>query len=181
MDDMRPAKGATTGAGIDAPRERRPGVPMETAPRAAAGVHWDVPERQEPAVEVLKRSDLTHLTATFGTTQPPHGLSGALRRYAYTLPDHRPRHWAVLLLADRVDVVETAAADLMRRRPLVLAGTAFVMLGAALALGLASRRVVKGARCYRDFSRRGLWRRAARGASVSSIAYCADAPVKNWR
>jgi hypothetical protein len=135
MDNMRPAKGASTGAGIDAPRERRPGVPMETLPRAAAGVHWEVPERQEPAVEVLKRADLMHLTATFGTAQPPHGLSGALRRYAYSIPDHHPRHWAVLLLADRVDVVETAATELLRRRPLVVAGAAFVMLGAALAVG----------------------------------------------
>jgi hypothetical protein len=127
------------GAGIDGPRERRPGVPMETTPRAAAGVHWRTPSRQDPTVEILKRPDLAQLTATFGTAQPPHGLSGVLRRYAYTIPDHRPQHWAVLVLADRVDVVETAAADLVRRQPLVLAAAAGGLLLVAVGMALTGR------------------------------------------
>ena len=133
MDDLSISRGNIIGAGVDAPRERRPGVPMETPPRNASGVHWQTPARQQATVEVLKRPDLKELTATFGTAQPPHGLSGSLRRYAFTIPDHRPRHWAVLLLADRVDVVETAAADLIRERPVLTAASALLVVGAAVA------------------------------------------------
>jgi len=45
---------------------------------------------------------------------PPRGLSGLVRRAAYRVPDHRPRHWMLLLLADRIDVAESAL-----RRPLL--------------------------------------------------------------
>jgi hypothetical protein len=134
MDDLNVSKTGVTGAGIDAARERRPGVPMETSPRLASGVHWQSPSRQEETVEILKRPDLGRLTATFGTAQPPHGLSGVLRRYAFTLPDHRPRHWAVLLLADRVDVLETSAVELVRRRPLATAIGALLLAGAVVAM-----------------------------------------------
>jgi hypothetical protein len=44
---------------------------------------------------------------------PPSGLSGFLRRVAYRIPDHEPRHWLLLMLADRLDVAETTL-----RRPL---------------------------------------------------------------
>jgi hypothetical protein len=40
-------------------------------------------------------------------TIPLHGLSGALRRRAYRLADWRPRRWMLLMLADRVDVLES--------------------------------------------------------------------------
>jgi hypothetical protein len=49
----------------------------------------------------------------FGTAQPARGVSGAIRRVAYRLPEHRAGRWALLLLADRVDVVEHRAAWLV--------------------------------------------------------------------
>jgi hypothetical protein len=42
----------------------------------------------------------------YGTAQPPRGISGALRDFAYQSPPHKARHWLVLMLADRVDVLE---------------------------------------------------------------------------
>ncbi len=120
--------------GADAAPEARPGVPMEKDPPAPApGTHWQNVEGQEhPPFEVLKRAQLDELTPVYGTGQPPHGLSGALRRAAYNVPEHKTSHWALLLLADRVDVVESAAADLLgnaRRRN--------ILFGAAAATGLA--------------------------------------------
>lgn len=53
-----------------------------------------------------KREDLAQLTPVFGTAEPPSGLSGVLRRLAYRIPDHRASHWAALLIADRIDVLE---------------------------------------------------------------------------
>jgi hypothetical protein len=157
MSDMRPdsrsvrrvagggdgaAGGAVSdGVGIDAPLERRPGVPMETEPRIADGVHWESPPRQPATEEILKRPDLSELTPVFGSAQPPHGLSGVLRRYAYGIPDHKARHWAILLLADRVDVAESALVELVRERPLAAAGAA-LLIGSALAFGAAAIRTV---------------------------------------
>lgn len=111
------------GAGFDGPRSRRPGVPMELSPpRPAGAAHWDAPERQHSAGEVLKRKSLDELTPVFSTATPPRGLSGLLRRAAYEIPEHHTSHWFVLLLADRVDALEHAPARLLPLAlPLVLA------------------------------------------------------------
>lgn len=92
--------------GIDAP-EDRPGVPMEAEPEGPAeGAHWQRPERQQGVDQHLIRAGLDRPTAVVGTAQQPRGISGGIRRAAYQIPEHYARHWALLLLADRVDVVE---------------------------------------------------------------------------
>lgn len=92
--------------GIDAP-EDRPGVPMEADPEGPAdGAHWQRPERQQNAHQHLVRAGLDQATPVVGTAQRPRGVSGSMRRAAYQIPEHYARHWALLLLADRVDVVE---------------------------------------------------------------------------
>lgn len=90
---------------VDRP-EDRPGVPMETPPEPDRGAHWKTPAMQEGASEHLRRAGLDRPTPVVGTAQPPHGLSGVLRTQAYRIPEHFSRHWALLLLADRVDVLE---------------------------------------------------------------------------
>jgi hypothetical protein len=128
------------GAGIDISRARRPGSPMESTPHRASGAHWEVVPRQPETTEILKRSGLRHATPVFGSAQPLHGLSGALRRYAYTIPEHKPRHWAILLLADRVDVTESAITDLFRGRPVAASAGVALLAGAAVALWLGTSR-----------------------------------------
>ena len=46
------------------------------------------------------------LTPVFSSAVPPRGVSGALRRLAYRIPDYRARRWLLLMIADRIDVVE---------------------------------------------------------------------------
>jgi hypothetical protein len=140
MDDTRRAHDQILGAGIDIPRRRRPGSPMESTPHDAPGAHGEALVRQPVTAEILKRADLPELTPVFGSAQPPHGLSGALRRYAYRIPDHRPRHWALLFFADRVDVGESAIADLVRRRPVAVAGGLALVAGAVAAIWIGVRR-----------------------------------------
>ena len=95
------------GAGIDADDARRPGVPMEAkVPHPMGSAHWKVPEQQPDPGNILKRKGLPGLTPVFGTTLPPRGLSGWMRRAAYEIPEHKTSHWFVLLLADRVAAVE---------------------------------------------------------------------------
>ncbi|QRK11440.1 hypothetical protein JQX13_16010 [Archangium violaceum] len=96
------------GWGVDGDPNKRPGVPMLLKPRVRGGAHWEKPERQPPPdVPVLKRAELDELTPAFSTAIPPRGLSGVLRRVAYGIPEHLVRHVMLLLLADRVDVVES--------------------------------------------------------------------------
>ena len=41
------------------------------------------------------------------------GLSGAIRRLAYSYQDHYPRYWALKLLGDRVDSWEHRVKELL--------------------------------------------------------------------
>ncbi|HEY3821407.1 MAG TPA: hypothetical protein VGL81_29775 [Polyangiaceae bacterium] len=92
---------------VDAPRDRRPGVPMEVNPPHPLGApHWKEPDRQPDPGFILKRAGLERLTPVFGESAPPRGLSGMMRRAAYKIPEHYTTHWLALLLADRVDAVE---------------------------------------------------------------------------
>jgi hypothetical protein len=103
---------------------------METEPKPAGNAHWVEPERQRPTVDVLKRMELRELTPVFSSALPPKGLSGLLRRAAYEVPEHRATHWALLLLGDRVDVLEHR---LRRALPVFLPLLTVGLLTAALA------------------------------------------------
>lgn len=99
--------GRLAGYAVDADPKNRPGVPMELPPHKMGSAHWEVPESQPIGnTKVFKRAGLDHLTSTFGTASPPKGLSGLLRAAAYGIHEHRVPHWLLLLLADRVDVME---------------------------------------------------------------------------
>jgi hypothetical protein len=111
--------------GRDIPTYERPGVPMEHEARPLTpAVRWNEPDRMAPAPWVTKRMELDRLTPVYSTALPPHGLSGMIRRIAYTIPESHARHWATLMLADRVDVLEHRIAKLVKVMVLVPAGTA---------------------------------------------------------
>jgi hypothetical protein len=48
----------------------------------------------------------------FGTSTPPIGLSGMIRRYAYKHSESTYAHWVPLVLADRIDVIQGIINDL---------------------------------------------------------------------
>ena len=102
------------GWGADLDRKDRPGVPMErTPPRFIHQPDGD-PQQQQEKVEVLVSSERPGITQVFGTVQPPSGLSGMIRRAAFKASENDLRHWLLLLLADRVNMVEGIADDLAR-------------------------------------------------------------------
>ncbi|MDP2867352.1 hypothetical protein [Methyloversatilis sp.] len=101
------------GWGIDLPRSRRPAVPMERQPpRLDFQPH--PPSQQAVLVEIQHSNERPGITPLFGSTLPPKGLSGAIRRQASQHSENDLRHWHMLLAADRVDMVEGLAGDLMR-------------------------------------------------------------------
>ncbi|RZM02952.1 MAG: hypothetical protein EOO88_56830, partial [Pedobacter sp.] len=70
--------------------------------------------QQQADVEILKSNERPALSAVFGNTVPPSGLSGMIRRYAFKHSEDRYRHWIPLILADRVNVVEGFFEDLSK-------------------------------------------------------------------
>jgi hypothetical protein len=102
------------GWGADLDRKDRPAVPMErTPPRFINQPEGELPQQPE-RVEVLVSPERPGITPIFGTAQPPSGLSGMIRRLAFKSTENDIRHWLLLLLADRVNMVEGIADDLAR-------------------------------------------------------------------
>jgi hypothetical protein len=52
------------------------------------------------------------MTPLFGSTVPPSGISGMMRRAAFRFSENDLRHWLILLAADRVNVGEGLLSDL---------------------------------------------------------------------
>jgi hypothetical protein len=97
--------------GVDLERASRPGVPKERMPPQA---EREPPERQAQKVEILRSGEREDLTPVFGTSVPPRGLSGYMRRRAFRRSENDLRHWILLLAADRVDALEGMAEDLRK-------------------------------------------------------------------
>ena len=94
------------GWGADLDPADRPSVPRERFD-LATGAHWDFPERQPEKWPRERSIEHKFLPPVFGTSCPPRGLSGAIRRYAYAkYSEGRAAHWLLLLAADRVDALE---------------------------------------------------------------------------
>lgn len=94
------------GWGADLDPKDRPSVPKERFDPGATGAHWDLPEQQPERVPRERSIEHERLTPVFGSTLPPKGLSGVIRRTAFRYSEGRAAHWLMLLAADRVDVVE---------------------------------------------------------------------------
>jgi len=104
------------GWGVDLEPRHRPAVPKERL-NLATGAHWDFPERQVEHYPREKSPEHKFLTPVFGTSCPPRGLSGAIRKYAYKYSEAQTSHWLLLVLADRIDVVEGGFEALLKGRP----------------------------------------------------------------
>jgi len=105
------------GWGVDLNPRVRPAVPKENFNPAVTGAHWYFPERQVERYPREKSPEHKFLTPVFGTSCPPRGLSGVIRRYAYRRSEAQSSHWLLLVLADRVDVVEGRFEALLRGHP----------------------------------------------------------------
>src|SRR5687768_7750845 len=69
------------GWGIDADLRNDPTYPIKNRTNEEhAGNTWERPTLQEKHVEILSSNERNNLPAVFGTTLPPSGLSGVLRR-----------------------------------------------------------------------------------------------------
>jgi len=103
------------GWGIDADPKNEPTYPMKKyTGDDHMRLQYERPPQQLVRTEILHSNERPWLTAVFGTSSPPTGLSGMLRRFAFRYSEGSFKHWLPLLLADRVNVVEGVVDDLTR-------------------------------------------------------------------
>lgn len=105
------------GWGIDLRPSDRPAVPMWKKAQDT-GSHYT--ESTIPLQKVVFRElvslEKPELTPVFGQTVQPSGLSGLIRRFAFTYSEGSFGHWLPLLFADRVNMVEGILDDFLHLR-----------------------------------------------------------------
>ena len=103
------------GWGIDADPENEPTYPMKKyTGDDHKRLNYERAVQQPLTVEILHSNERPNYTAVFGTSTPPSGLSGMIRRYAFRYSEGSWNHWLPLLLADRINVYEGILQDLGR-------------------------------------------------------------------
>jgi hypothetical protein len=113
MDHTAKDPSQIKGWGVDADPKNDPTYPMKNRNDGEhAGYSWERPAQQPITVEILHSNERPDLTSVFGTSTPPSGPSGAIRRFAFRYSESSYGHWLPLMLADRVSVVEGVLADL---------------------------------------------------------------------
>jgi hypothetical protein len=107
------------GWGVDLDPKDRPSVPKLQFQESLSGAHWGEFPDQQPEKWPRERSiEHARLTPVFGTSAPPKGLSGAIRRFSYArYSEGRAAHWLLLVLADRVDAWESHLRSFATLRP----------------------------------------------------------------
>ncbi len=106
------------GWGADLDSADRPAVPRERFDPGASGARWELPDQQEERWPRERSLEHARLTPVFGTSCPPKGLSGVIRKQAYArYSEGRAAHWLLLIAADRVDSVESTLTALASGRP----------------------------------------------------------------
>ena len=102
------------GWGADLDHKNRPAYPKERTPPRLEGLHWHEIEAQPVKTKVFHSIERNGITPVFGTSVPPSGISGKIRSVAYGLSENDVRHWLLLQLADRINVIEGVGEDLSR-------------------------------------------------------------------
>jgi len=103
------------GWGIDFDNKNDPTYPIKKRNNAEhQGYSWPRPPQQQETVEILKSVERPNLTAVYGTSNPPAGLSGVIRRYAFKYSESSYGRWLPLMLADRINMVEGVVGDIAK-------------------------------------------------------------------
>jgi hypothetical protein len=106
---------SVTGWGVDANPKNDPTYPYrDRSGDEGLTKAWQRPSRQSSDVEILQSIEHIRRPAVFGTSTPPSGVSGMIRRLAFRWSESNWLHWLLLMGADRINVVEGVGEDLIR-------------------------------------------------------------------
>lgn len=105
-----------TGWGVDADPSNNPTYPYRDRSKDDHSGSWPRPAQQQTNVEILQSIEHKQRPAVMGTSTPPSGLSGMLRRLAFRKSESNLLHWMLLLGADRINMAEGVAQDMRHGR-----------------------------------------------------------------
>lgn len=143
---------AILGWGVDADPRNDPTYPMRDQTQDhGLSRRWDRPPVQQPDVEILQSIEHVRQPAVVGTSMPPSGVSGMLRRTAFRWSESNWIHWLMLMGADRINVVEGVIDDLAHARVPNIPGE-------------------MGIRSELQFNKRGFAKKAAVVTALSAVA-----------
>lgn len=111
---LAPDRSQIPGWGVDADPRNDPTYPYRDRSRDDHSGEWERPPIQRSDVEILQSIEHKRQPAVFGTSTPPSGLSGMMRRGAFKYSESHWAHWLMLMGADRINVVEGVLQDLGR-------------------------------------------------------------------
>ena len=104
---------SVVGWGHDADPDNDPTYPYRDRSRdEGLTKDWERPPQQRSEVEILQSIEHIRRPAVFGTSTPPSGVSGLIRRAAFRWSESNWIHWLLLMGADRINVVEGVVEDL---------------------------------------------------------------------
>ena len=113
METSNEAYKNISGWGMDADPENEPTYPMKNYTGDDHNrIHYERSDQQPQTVEILMSNERPAITRVFGTSVPPSGLSGMIRRYSFKHSEDRYRHWIPLILADRINMFEGLIEDI---------------------------------------------------------------------
>lgn len=101
---------STFGWGSDADKKNRPAHKMWHLAAKGTGAHWITPMQQRKFKDFIS-IERPRVTRVFGTSVPPKGLSGLIRKVAFKSSEGTFSHWMLLLFADRVGIFEGIISD----------------------------------------------------------------------
>jgi hypothetical protein len=103
------------GWGVDADPENEPTYPMKKyTGDDHRRLNYERSVQQVSNVEILHSNERPGLTSVFGTSTPPSGLSGKIRRFAFRYSEGEWSHWLSLIMADRLNAIEGIIDDLKK-------------------------------------------------------------------
>ena len=112
MENLEEKFGHIKGWGIDADPENEPTYPMKKyTGDDHRRLNYERVEQQPVEVEILMSNERPAVTAVFGTSTPPSGFSGMIRRFAFKHSEGSLLHWLPLIFADRVNAIEGIIDD----------------------------------------------------------------------
>lgn len=161
MENIEDNYSHINGWGIDADPKNEPTYPMKKyTGDDHQRLNYQRPPQQTATVEILHSNERPNLTAVFGTSVPPSGLSGSIRRYAFKYSEATWTHWLSLILADRINMVEGILDDVKHGHiPNIFAE--------------------RGWKAEWKYNRKGLVTKVAAGASLAALAVILLSGKKN--
>ena len=140
-----------TGWGVDANPENDPTYPYRDRSNDDGLMqNWQKPTPQQSDTEILQSIEYTRRPAVFGTSTPPRGVSGMIRRVAFRWSESNWLHWLMLMGADRINVVEGVVEDIGRGK-------------------LPNIPAEMGIKSELQYNKRGFAKKVAIGAAVSLV------------